>query len=897
MEAREARGLRLIDELTIDFQVAFRWVTRSPAHSMAAIVVIAIAMTATTHLTAQLNAAFWRTLPVRSAESLRLFVWASPRTGFLNTPAFPGPVLNSRPTFASFSYPVYRAIQDEARPFSDVACWMDPGETLPVVMGDLGLGSVYFVSGNFFSTLGVRAAIGRLLSPDDDADAVPLPVVVLSDRFWRRAFGGDTAVLERRLTLNGTSFRIVGVTEPGFFGLDPANTPDVLAPMAMLHIASAGGPGVLQTQANWSVCRIVGRLRAGVTEEEGRAAAEAAMLRSMTTTPNWPPRGRVYDLPTLSLVGIERGLDDLRESVAPPLTVIATVVGVLLLIAVANVAGLLLARGVARETEVATRLALGASRRRLFRQLLTEALLLSLAGVAIAVVASYAVALWTPSLLSLLAPNFNAGTRPLGVSVMPDLRVLGWSLGITVLAAGLFGTIPAVRAARTDLLHTTRGPTMSSGKGSAAFAGQLLVGAQVGLAMVLVVGAALFVRTVVNLQSVDLGFATDRLLYARLEPRGGGVRVGSDGLSAGDLSRLRAALFEEAVTHLARTPGVLSASASVTPPLAEYDGAGASDELGEACTKYVASTNGHDATYVPQLVAPRFFETVRLPLLRGRDFAWSDRSLGRPRAVIVNEAFARRFFPPDVEVVGETVGMGRDCPGNPSVATIVGVVADSRLRPRADPTPMMYQLYGAPARPLTLILRTERDAAEVIPALRRTMKDLDARLPLFGEVTAEELLNQQIRQERLVRALLLVFALVALLLNCFGVYAVMAYRVGRRTAEIGVRLALGAQRQGIAAMLLVESLAPVVAGLVAGAAASFVLTRVMQSMLFGLNRPDAFTIGAAALALLSVAAIACLRPAVRACRIESSECAARALSCGDVTAFLLFPYLPLTTFT
>jgi hypothetical protein len=173
----------------------------------------------------------------------------------------------------------------------------------------------------------------------------------------------------------------------------------------------------------------------------------------------------------------------------------------------------------------------------LFRPLLTEALLLSLAGVAIAIVASYAVALWTPSLLSLLAPSFNADTRPLGVSVMPDLRVLGWSLGITVLAAGLFGTIPAVRAACTDLLHTTRGPTTSSGKRSAAFAGQLLVGAQVGLTMVLVVGAALFVRTVVNLQSVDLGFATERLLYARLEPRGGGVRVGSDGLSAGDLSR------------------------------------------------------------------------------------------------------------------------------------------------------------------------------------------------------------------------------------------------------------------------------------------------------------------------------------------------------------------------
>ena len=272
-----------------------------------------------------------------------------------------------------------------------------------------------------------------------------------------------------------------------------------------------------------------------------------------------------------------------------------------------------------------------------------------------------------------------------------------------------------------------------------------------------------------------------------------------------------------------------------------------------------------------QLVAPGFFRTLQLPLLRGRDFEWPDRSLGRQRVAIVNQAFARRFFPNDIDPVGQTVGVDADCPGKPAALTIIGVVADSRLQPRGDAVPMLYQMYGAPAQPLTVILRTDRETAQVIPGVRRAMVEFDPRLPLFGETSVHALLDEEIRHERLVRVLLLIFAGIALLLNCFGIYAVMAYRVRRRSPEIGVRMAVGAQRGQITAMLVRESLVPVAVGMIGGAGLSFLMAGWLQSMLFGLARPDGVTIGGASLALMLMATLGCLGPVRHACRIDPVE--------------------------
>ena len=565
----EARGRRLLDELATDMAIARTAVVRNRSHSVAAVAVIAIGMTAATHMANEFNAAFWRPLPVQIARIAAYAGVGIVADRVSQHPGVRGPAARWPSDVRLGLVPGVQGGSGRGRACSrSWRCWIGSGRDLPVVMGELGVGSVSFVSGNFFTTLGVNPALGRLLTPDDDSETVPVPVAILSERFWRATFGGNPDVLDKRLTLNGTPFRIVGVAESGFFGLDPSHAPDVMVPIGMLHIAAAGGPGVLQTQANWSVCRMVGRLRDGVSDDAARAAAQAAMLRSVTTTPKWPPRGRVYDWPTLAIIPIERGLDGLRAAAGRPMLIVSIVVGVLLAIAVANVAGLLLARGVAREPEVATRLALGAGRARVLRQFIGEALLLSSAGGAIGFMLSSILSAWMPSLLAQLAPTFHASSRPLGVSIAPELRVAALSFGASVIAALIFGALPALRAARLSLSEAARGAAAS--RPGRSVAGHVVVALQAALAMFLVVGAAMFVRTVTNLQSVDLGFTTDRLLYVRVEPRGGGLRTGADGLTAGDYARRRAALFQEVLEPLGAAPGVIAASATITPPLAAY---------------------------------------------------------------------------------------------------------------------------------------------------------------------------------------------------------------------------------------------------------------------------------------------------------------------------------------
>ena len=586
VDAREARGLQWLDELAVDVRVARRLATRNAGFTATAIVTLAVGIGATTAIFSELNAVLWRRLPVHNPEELRTLVWTSPQTGFLNTPAFQGPRLQGAETFASYSYPVYKAMRDATSgSFSDLACWMEPGELLPVVMGDLGFGAVQFVSGNYFRALGIQAARGRTLQPEDDIDGSPATVADITHRFWRRAFGGVPDVLTRRLVLNGTPFALIGVLPDGFFGLDPAITPDVMVPMAMLHIASAGGEGVLQTQANWSICRVFGRLRAAVSDERARAQAEAGALHSMTTTPNWPPKGRVYQLPKLWIVRADQGVEQLQTATKAPVLIALSAISLILLIACANIAGLLLARGTARQKEIATRMAIGASRARLVRQLLTESLLLAIAGGIAGVALAYTLSGLTPSLLSQFMTPMNGTTRAIGVVVTPDLRVLGFAAVITALAGFVFGLLPAIRSTRVNLIaQIKRVGASTAGRRRDLLGGESADDGTGCASMIVLVAAGLFVRTIGNLRSVDLGYSADGLLYVRIEPRGGGMRVGSDGLSPGDSQRLRAAFFEDVVKHLGQTAGVVSAAASIDPPLSEYGGAGDSDALVNACT-------------------------------------------------------------------------------------------------------------------------------------------------------------------------------------------------------------------------------------------------------------------------------------------------------------------------
>ena len=402
-----------------------------------------------------------------------------------------------------------------------------------------------------------------------------------------------------------------------------------------------------------------------------------------------------------------------------------TVVGIILLIACSNIAGLLLARGASRQKEMATRLAIGAARGRLVRQLLTESVLLSAAGGLAGVTLAWLLNRSTQSLLGQLMPIINGVDRNLGVAATPDIRVLVFSAAVVLFAAVVFGLAPAMRTTHVDLLSMMKQTGAGGRRRRFSFtSGKAMVALQTALSMLLLIGAGLFIRTVVNLRSVELGYQPEGLLYVRVEPRAGGMqRDTSSPQAVRDSSIRRAAFFEDVVKHLASAPAVLSASASLDPPLSSYEGAGASSEPSNACTSDF-NAEPPDGAFVIHSVAPRFFETMRLPLLLGRDFEWSDRvALSRQRVAVVTQSFVNKFFAPGRNPIGATFGVGRDCPNNTSFLTVIGVVADSKTLPRTETGPATYQLYSTPARPLTVILRTSGDPARLVPVLRKTMAD------------------------------------------------------------------------------------------------------------------------------------------------------------------------------
>jgi len=848
----------MFETLLQDVRYGVRMLKKSPGFTATAVLTLAIGIGATTAVFSQVNAIFWRKLPVSHPEQLRTMVWTSPKRGFVGgVQVVPGPRLPIGETFSSYSYPVYTAMRNgTSKTFSDLASWTDVTDIRPVVMGELGFGSIHFVSGNYFRTLGVTSILGRTIQPEDDHEGSSSAVAVISYRFWQRAFGGDPQVLKKPLSLNGTPFTIIGVLPQGFFGLDPSVSPDAMIPISMVQVAAAGGAGVLKSVGNYLVCSgIVGRLRPGITEEQARADAETWMHQVIKDNP--PPPRVEYELPKLWAIKLDQGTDSLRTSTSKPVLILMTIVGVILLIACANIAGLLLARGTSRQREIATRLAVGAPRSRLVYQLLTESLLLSTLGGVAGFVFAYLLNRFTPSLLSELMPMINGTNRNVGVAVSPDLRVVGFAAVVVLITGVVFGLIPALRATRVDLLSMMKqAASNAAGKPPGLSSGKAMVALQAMLSMLLLIGAGLFIRTVVNLRSAALGYQPDGLLYVRIEPRTGGIP-----------QNRRADFFEQAVKHLGRTPGVTSASAAVYPLLSGFSGIGTGTDTGPACTTDFNPEEPRERTVGRNQITPHFFETMKLPMLAGRDFDWNDRPRpgGMPIA-IVNDAFVKKYYAKGKSPIGEKLGF--NCPNNPGQVTVVGVVGDTKTVPRRDAGPMIYVPFGNTPDPLTVILRASGDPAKMSSAIRRSMTEFDSNVPLFGEVTPLALRDMQMKQERLLSSLLLFFGSFALLLCSLGIYGLLSYTVSRRTSEIGLHMALGAQRSHVIRMIVGESLIPVGAGLIFGIAVAFAVTRFVESMLFGLSRPDPLIIAGAVVLFMTIAAVAAALPAHRASLID-----------------------------
>jgi predicted permease len=822
-----------IESWVRDLAWAGRAIRRSGRFSLLIVLTLGLGIAAATIVFTTANAILFKTLPVDRPLELRRLAWTSRDLSFAgaaNERFWRASVARGQPITA-FSYNAFETLRGGAADLADVAC---TDGNLRIATGS-GLASVQLVTGTYLQTVGVHVAAGRGIT---DADTLPggTPVAVITHALWQREFGGDARILERAVTIRGQRVPIVGVLAPGFAGLDPAGPRDVLLPYTARSIVT---PVRLDPTA-WGRCDLVARVHDGVSDDVLRARLDVLLSQAIAAAaPQWRATAHV------TLVDASRGFGTLRALVGRPLGLLLAAVALLLLITCANIAGMMLARATTREREMATRLALGASRARVGRLQVIEALLLStLAGV-VGAVLSWTVQPAMPALLSRLGevPGGPAPSR-LGVVMVdlaPDGRVLLFVVAIAWICGIVSGLSPARRIARADVLagcyRRISGPERVRWRTGATF-----VFAQVTLSVLLAVVTGLLSRSLDNLNAVPNGFEPSRVLFVTINDvrAAGGVDV--------------------AVQRFAATPGVLSAAASQWPIFSD------ADQSTRVCVDDAKAAS--EVRVDSDRITPAFFETWGVRIIAGRELV-----PGEGQSAVVNESFARRYLPPG-RAVGQTIGLaeaplsglhGR-CPGTPLV--VVGVVADHRDRPRAAVTPMVYVPYRllGPVEPTTIAVRTSGNPLAVIDDVRRTVSGLPT--AVGGDVTTgDEYRDRTLTQVQLLQALLLLFGGSAVLLSAIGVYGLLSYHVGRRTRELGVRLAVGALRSDVARTVLQPALAPVAGGILAGMMLAMPLRRLIEPWLFHVSAGDRWSYGTAAMVFVLVTLTAAIGPALRAIRL------------------------------
>lgn len=766
----------------------------------------------------------------------------------------------------SFSYPIYQAIRARNNAFSDVAGFADADQHLNLnVGGTSALAKGQYVSGNYFPTLGVGAAAGRtIVNSDDHAGAAP--VVVISYAYWSSRFGRDPSVVGKAIVVNGVPFTLVGVAAPEFFGLLPGHPTDAWIPLATHPQVDPSwarwlpkGETIFSVRTEWWVL-MMGRMKPGASREQASAALDVIVQQETAAIKPPPPGERRHDmtlqLPTVELEPASGGLDELRRQFSQPLWVLMSLVGLVLLIACANVANLLLARSERRQREIAVRLALGAGRRRLIRQLLSESLMLAVAGGTCGVVLAY----WGSGLLLRF---MSSGGDQLQLSVSPDLNVLGFTMLVSLLTGIGFGLAPALRGTRLDLTPALKGGAGSGAGGAPGSGGRMrprlgkvLVVAQAGMSLLLLIGAGLFVRTLRNLMTEDLGFDRSSLLLFTIDAS----RAGYKGQRLADF-------YLEMQRRIEAIPGVRSATMS--RHFLVNDGQGGEGVIieGYAPKPGEANAGGVIGIYT-HYVGSRFFETLGIPLLVGRTIQDRD-TAAAPRVGVVNEAFARRYFA-NASPIGHRFRFNAKT--DAADMTIIGVVGNTTYGDmRKGPPPTVYVPFDQHLNMTdwqNVEVRTAGNPMGMVNAVRRVTRDLDRNVPMQDVMTQSEQIDQATFQERLFARLSSFFALLALTLACIGLYGMLSYAVARRTNEIGIRMAIGAERSRIVRMVLREALLLALLGIAIGIPAALAASRLVSTMLYGLKPADPFTLAAATLLMIAVAALAGYLPARRAANVD-----------------------------
>jgi predicted permease len=848
-QVRDADTLPWLRDFAQDLRYGWRQLRGSPGFAATAIAALAIGVGANTALFGIVDRLLLKTLPVEKPNELVLFNWLEGRKtmrfgmdGSRTTDAKSG-----RSTSTSFSYPTFLALGRANQALTNLFAFYPVDQFSVVFEGQAEIASGQYVSGNYYEGLGVKASIGRTIAPADDRLDAP-PVTVITHDFWKRRFDLDARVIGQPIVINKTPFVIVGVTQPGFAGaLEVAQSADFSLPFAAKQRLDGQDSDLERPAFLW--VRVMGRLKPGVTREQAAANLTPALRQS--TLDEWreavaargprAPRDAARtldDAPALRAESGAQGLMDLRRSYAQPLLVLMGSVVLVLVTACVNVANLLLSRGAARQKEIAMRLALGAGRGRLVRQLFTESMLMaslgSLAGLPLAMWGKKALLIWRPW-----------GGEPLAMESTIDLRMLAFCIAAAVVTGLIFGIAPALRATRSDLTRITRQSAAAS-----SMLTKSLVVAQVAISLVLLVAASLFAVTLRNLHGVDMGFNPNQLLLFRVQPQLNGYRPPEI-----------AALYGRLIERIAAVPGVRSAT------LSRHGLLGFSHRSSSIRLDSAPASVDDGAEF--NVVAPNFFETMEMPLLLGRTFDDRD-SATAPKVAVVNQRFATKYF--GGQAIGHRFWYGTDNTVPP--IEIVGMTRDAKytdLRSSIQPTVYVPFQQDVPGQ-ANFEVRAAGDAAALLPSVREAVRGVDPNLPLFDVRSQAEQVQQSLAQETMFARLSMLLGSIALLLAAIGLYGTMSYAVVRRTTEIGVRMALGARRAAVIGMVLREAFIMATTGVAIGIplalAASRLSRKVLDDILFGLGPNDPLAITSAAMILTLVVVLAGFLPARRASRVD-----------------------------
>ncbi len=814
-----------------DIRYAFRNLRRTPLFTVVALLSLALGIGANSAIFTIADQVMLRSLPVKHARELVHFTSPGPQSGM---------VWGSN----RFSYPMFQDFRDHNEVFANVGARFAADLNLSYNNRSERI-QAEIVSGTWFDTLGLGTVLGRGFTRDDNRVPGGHSVVVLTYDFWQSRFGGDRSILNKVVRLNGHPMTVIGVAAPGYRGFDVGARTDAMVPAMMKAQMTPTWNGLDNRRVIW--LQLVGRLRPGITPERARASLEPyyrALLRmELESMPARSEQSRQRWLgKPLILVAAAQGVSDFREQISAPILILSGIVALLLLIACANVANLLLARAVGRQKEIAVRLAVGASRWRLVRQLVVESVVLSVAGGLLGVI----VAAWTAGgLISLLA---NAET--LGITPSMNWRVFAFTFLLSVLTGTVFGLIPALQATSPSLAGILKDQAGSlSPAGGHVRLRKVLVVTQVAVSLLMLIAATLFARSLHNLQNVDLGFRRESLLAFGVDP------------SLNGYSPQRILQFAETLQNrLGAVRGVRSVALGENPLIADNINMSTVHVEGYRAKEEENMNPYFDA------VSPGYFSTLGIPLLMGREFDARDRS-GAPRVAIVNDVFAKYYFKNE-SPIGRRFGLGRD---KDTPIEIVGVVRGSKYSRVDEEIPrVVYLALLQNDNPSSFMVyaRTSGNSKPVFDAIRTQTRALDANLPISGLRTMEEQVDEALSAPRLMAALSVCFALLATLLAAVGLYGVMAYTVSRRSREIGIRVALGAGRASLLGLVMREVAILTFFGIVIAVPSALALTRLVRTQLYGILPNDPLSVALSAVALTAVALLAGYVPAERATRVN-----------------------------